>query len=531
MVINRYNRRIRIGFVSRLFSIALLLASASAGAAELNTFTMRLSQEPETLDWNRAHTPIETNLLVNLMEGLVSFDEKLKPVPQLAESWKISPDGLTYTFHLRAGVLWSDSVPLRAQDFVASWKRLLSPATAAPYAYLLYDIVGAEEYGSGKLKDFSQVGISAPDDHTFVVKLKKPVAHWIDIPTFWVTFPVREDVVAKYGLQWESPGRMVTLGPFILTAHDVENRIVMRANPLYWAKRGNVDQVVGLIVKDDATAVSLYESGKIDFVTDLDTVNLSRLAGNPELKTFPYLKTAYLGFVPHQYPSSNLKFRRAVAMAIDKSQFGRILHGNQTPATSFVPPGLAAYSQTLGLPFDPVRAKQELQESGLADGRTISFDAVLASGDQMLTLMQYVQAQLKTHLGIQANLEPFDNKTFRAQLELASYPMFLLSWSADYPDPDNFLSLWLGESGNNRTRWKNSQYDDLVLAARYAKNSKEREKYDIAAQKILLEQEAVIVPLYYEPIIALVKKRVQALEMNPLNYMFLKKVNLVVSHP
>ncbi len=495
----------------KAFSFFLFFC-ANAFASDSHTFTMRLSQEPETLDWNRAHTPVETYLLVNLMEGLVGFDSKLKPVPALAESWDVSADGLKYTFHLRAGVRWNDGVLLKAQDFLYSWKRLLSPQTAAPYAYLLYDVVGAEEFGKGQLKDFSTVGITAPDARTFVVRLKKPVAHWITLPTFWVTFPMREDA-----------GLKATLGPYQLVSHEIENRIVLEANPRYWGPHGNVEKVVGLIVKDDGTAVSLYDAGKIDFVTDLGAMNLSRLAGSAELKTFPYLKTEYLGLVTRLKPTSNLKFRRALAMAIDKSQIRKILCGDQIPASSFVPPGLMAYSPTLGLPYDPLEAKREFHESGFEKS---SVSVLIPSSDQSLTLMQYIQSQLQKNLGIQLVLEPFDNKTFRSQLDLALYPMYLLSWSADYPDPDNFLSLWLGESGNNRTRWKNQHYDDLIQSARYGRNPAEREKNYIAAEKVLLEQEAVIIPLYYEPIIALVKKRVENLELNPLNYLVLKNVRL-----
>ncbi len=489
---------------------------------------MRLTQEPETLDWNRAHTPIETHLLVNLMEGLVSFDGELKPAPALAQSWKTSRDGKTYTFRLRPGVRWSDGVPLRARDFLYSWKRLLTPSTAAAYAYLLYDVVGAEEFGSGKLTDFSKVGIAAPDDQTFVVTLKRPVAYWIMLPTFWVTYPLREDVVKKHPADWDAPANMVTVGAFTLASHEIENRIVMRANPLYWGTHGNIEEVVGIIVKDDSTAVSLYEAGTIDFVADLDAVNLSRLAGNPELRVFPYLKTEYLGFVPAQGVAASLELRRAIAMAIDKSKIAGILQGGQKPAASFVPPGLMAYADPMGLPFDVTKARQAFRESGVAPGTQLP--VLFPSSEQALTLMQWIQSQLKTNLGIELVLEPFDNKTFRSQLDLGAFPMFLLSWSADYPDPDNFLSLWLSESGNNRAHWRNKEYDDLVIASRYDEKSKDREKNYIAAQKILLEQRAVIIPLYYEPITALVKKRVQVLEYGPLvnrvNDLVLKNVQL-----
>jgi oligopeptide transport system substrate-binding protein len=374
--------------------LILLIIALSAGGAwadkavtpSAKVFTFRLSGEPETLDWNLAHTMIETYVLMNLMEGLVSFDSSNQIVPALAESWTISKDGKTYTFKLRKDAKWSDGVPLKAQDFVYGWKRLLSPSTAASYAYLLFDIEGAEDFNKGKVLDFSKVGIKALDERTFQAVLARPVAHWIDIPTFWVTFPMREDVVQQHGSAWARPGRMVTAGPFMLTSYDANSRIVMKANPYYSRERGNVDEVVGLIISDDSTAMKLYEAGRLDFLTDISTLDLSRLAGRPDLKTFPYLKIGYMGFALSKYPASNVHLRRALSMAIDKSKVGALLHGGQQPATSFVPPPLMAYSKSIGLPYDPVRAKREFKASGLDPAAPLSLDLLIPNWDKQLIL-------------------------------------------------------------------------------------------------------------------------------------------------
>lgn len=501
--------------------------SATQGKATADrTFTLRIQGEPETLDWNKAHTPIETYLLMNLMEGLVTFDAKLKPAPSLSQSWSISPDGRTYTFKLRAGVKWSDGVPLKAKDFVYSWKRLLSPVTAAPYAYFLFDIEGAEYFNKGAITDFSQVGVKALDDSTLQVKLARPVAHWIQIPTFWVTFPLREDVVDKYGAAWDSPGKMVTLGPYTLEAHDYDSKIVLRSNPTYWGKKGNIESVVCQIVKDDSTALSLYEAGKIDFLTDIATLDLKRLKNNPELKAYPYLKTVYLGFVVTKYPMTNKKFRRAVAMAIEKSKMGDLLQGGQTTAGSFVPPGMLSHSAKAGLPYDVSKARAELKSSGIDLTKPLSIEILLSNHEKSLTLAQFIQSELKKNLGVQVTLQPFDNKTYRSQLDLHGFPMFLASWGADYPDPDNYLSVLLSTSGNNRMVWKNEKFDENVMTARGMMDQKGRERIYADAQKQLLEDEAVMLPLYYEPNMALVRSRVKGLELNALNYLLLRKVEL-----
>lgn len=468
---------------------------------------------------------------MNLMEGLLTFDEDFKVAPALAQSWTRSPDGLTYTFKLRPDVKWSDGVALKAQDFVYSWKRLISPVTAASYAYLLFDIEGAEDFYKGKVKSFDSVGIKALDERTFQVKLIRPVAHWIYIPTFWVTFPLRQDVVEKHGESWAKPGRMVTLGPFTLAAHDIDSRIVLKSNHLYYdsaqGKRGNIDQLVGLIVKDDSTALTLYESGRFDLLTDIATLDLKRLGGHKDLKTFPYLKVGYLGFAINKYPVSNVKVRRAISMAIDKSKIGDVLHGGQKSAHSLVPPGVLGYSPEIGLPYNPTQAKAEWRMAGLDQKRKLVLELLCPNWDKQLTLAQFIQGELKKNLGIEVEIQSFDHKTFRAQMDLHAFPLFEAHWGADFPDPDNFLSIFLANSGNNRTNWKSKVYDDQVLQARGLRTDKDRLKVYLEAQKLLIEKDAIIIPLYYEPNMALVRSRVRGLQLNPLNYLYLKKVNVV----
>lgn len=519
----------------RLFSLltlTFLFSAVSSGQAAdskpngAKTFSFRLMGEPETLDWSRAYTTMETYLLLNLMEGLVNIDQNLKVTPALAEKWTISADQKTYTFHLRKDVKWSDGVPLKATDFITSWKRLLSPKTAAPYAYMMFDIEGAEDFTKGKQTDFNQVGVKALDAYTIQVKLIRPIASWIYIPSFWVTFPLREDILQKYGESWTKPGRMVTVGPFTLTSYEFDAKLVLKANPFYYGKKGNVEEVVAYIVRDAGSAMSLYEAGKIDFFPDISSVDLKRLEGRKDLKAFPYLKTGYLGFLSTKFPMSNPRFRRAIAMALDKKQMGVILHGGQKPATSFIPPMMLGHSDKIGLPYDVAKAKAELKASGFDVTSGPELELVLPNWDKTITIGEFIQNELKKNLGLKVKLQPFDHKTFRAQLDLHVFGFFTGSWSADYPDPDNFMSVFLSTAGNNRTLWKNAIYDQKVLDARGLKDSKAREKIYFAAQKILLEDDTVIAPLYYEPNVALMRDRVKGLELNPLNFLNLRKVNV-----
>ncbi|MCC7441186.1 MAG: peptide ABC transporter substrate-binding protein [Bdellovibrionales bacterium] len=521
----------------RALILAALLAASSAeaappGAARLGStsagkaLSLRLAGDPETFDWNRASSSVSTYLVMNLMEGLLTFDENFKVSPSLAERMTVSPDGKTYTFYLRKGVKWSDGVPLTAKDFVFSWKRLLLPATAASYAYFLYDVDGAEEFNKGIHNDFNLVGAKALDDHTFQVRLKRPVAHWLYIPTFWVTFPLREDIVAKHGDAWAKPGRMVTVGAFTLLSHDLGSRVIFRANPHYYGKKGNIDEIRLQIVLDDSTALNLYESGQLDVLTQISMLDMVRLSSNPELRRFPYLKVQYLSFMVGRYVVSSPRLRRAIAMSIDKSKITAMLHGGTTPATTFVPPQVLGHAPQFGLPYDPEGARKELKASGWDSTRKIKLELLTYNTDKLSTLSQFIQGEIKKTLGLEVEIQSFDHRTFRSQLELKNFPLALQTWGADYPDPDNFLSVFLSDAGNNRIAWKNAKYDQLVLAARTEKDQAKRIAAYREAQRILIEEEAAILPLFYENNVALIKSRVKNLTINPLNYMYLRGVSV-----
>ena len=167
-----------------------------------------------------------------------------------------------------------------------------------------------------------------------------------------------------------------------------------------------------------------------------------------------------------------------------------------------------------------------MRAAGFDTGRPLNLELILPNYDKALVVGQFIQNELKKNLGATLVLQPFDNKTFRAQLDLKVFPLFMTSWSADYPDPDNFLSVFQSSAGNNRTLWKNEKYDEFILAARGLGDPKTRENLYSQAQKLLIEEEAVIIPLYYEPNMALVKSRVKGLVLSPMNSLYLKNVNL-----
>src|SRR6185312_13385522 len=192
-------------------ALALLLAACrSTPRAGDSRFRVNLGTEPPSLDWSLATDHVSFNVIANLMVGLTEFDKNLKPAPVIANSWDVLDGGKRIVFHLRDDVLWSDGRKVRAQDFEYSWKRLLNPKTASEYAYTLFDIVNAQEFNDGKIKEPDAVGVRATDDSTLVVQLRAPASYFLAITTFEVTFPQRQDVVEKFQSRWTDADNIVT---------------------------------------------------------------------------------------------------------------------------------------------------------------------------------------------------------------------------------------------------------------------------------------------------------------------------------
>ena len=191
--------------------IAVLSVSCEKRERDTRVLRMNIETEPPSLDWSIATDNWSIHVINNIMNGLTRYDDDLVAQPALAERWDVSDDGMVYRFHLRKDVEWTDGVPLTARHFVDGWRRLLDPATAAEYAYFLYDVEGARNFNTGELKDFSKVGVKAIDDHTLEVRLNKPIVYFTDVVNFVSTFPIRIDVIEKHGDEWTEPGNIQTL--------------------------------------------------------------------------------------------------------------------------------------------------------------------------------------------------------------------------------------------------------------------------------------------------------------------------------
>ena len=490
-------------------------------------FCVNLGTEPPSLDWSLATDHVSFNVIANLMVGLTEFDKQLKPAPVIAKSWDFLEGGKRIIFHLRDDVQWTDGKKVRAQDFEYSWKRLLNPKTASQYAYILFDIVNAQEYAEGKLKDPSAVGVRAQDDQTLVVTLRHPASYFLAITTFEVTYPQRQDVIEKFDTRWTEPANIVTNGPFRLASWKHENEIELRANPGYFRGKPAIERVTMYMVNEKTTAVTMFEQGNLDFIDDhsIPPLDKSRLAKLPGYKLVPQLRGEYYSFAVDRKPFDNPKLRKAFALAIDREVFPKILQGGQTPATSWIPPGMLAHNPEIGLKFNPTEARRLLSEAGHPDGKGLPSIVLGYNTDEEKKLVaEAIQSMWQKHLGVIVRIENQEWKVFLKKLQNDPFPVFRAGWGADYPDPDNFMKLFASNSGNNHGRWKNSRYDQLLELAARELDAKKRTKIYDEAQKLLTEIDVAIVPLYWKAESTILSPRFTGLEYNSMARMDLRNV-------
>jgi oligopeptide transport system substrate-binding protein len=471
-----------------------------------------------------------------LFEGLLAFDQSGKPQPGMAESWTVSEDGRIYTFTLREGLTWSDGTPLTARDFVESWRRTLDPATASEYAYQLHYIKNARAFNEGKSADFSQVGVSAPDEQTLRVELENPTPFFADLCAFVTLLPVPLHVIREHGDDWIKPGRLVSNGAYVLESWRLNDRIRLRKNPRYWNADAVAMKTIDVLPVSKAnTAFNLYSSGQADLMMDKGLVPpalLGEIKKRDDFHAAPFLGTYFLRFNCTKGPFTDARVRRAFSMVIDKQSIvDRITRAGELAADSFVPPGAGGYE-----PFgqcgerDVEKARQLLAEAGFPGGEGFPMVNYLYSeGELNEAIAVELQSMWRQLLGVNVQLLRQEWKVYLNSMSRLDYDIARSSWVGDYPDPNTFLDMFVTGGGNNRTGWSNPRYDQLIADA--AAETDRPARYEILreAEKLLVCEEMPVCPLYFYVGIQLYdSKKLGGIEGNvldehPLKAMFWKK--------
>jgi oligopeptide transport system substrate-binding protein len=521
-------------------SIASAASSAPAtDAPSAQVFRYGNGTEPQDIDPQVVTGVPEHHVIEALYEGLVTPDPKdLHPVPGLASSWEVSPDGLVYTFHLRDNLEWSDGSPITTDDFLLSWKRMLSPKLGSEYAYLIYNFVaGAKDYYDGKLTDFSKVGFSAPDAHTIRVTLANPTPFLIDILAdhyAWHVLPIH--VVLKFGAldekstQWTKPGNFVGDGPFMLKEWVQNSRLVVVRNPHYWnAANVKLDEIDFIPTEEPATEERMFRAGQLDMTQE---VPLSKLdpyrKDHPDvLHIDPYLGVAFYRCNVTRPPLNDKRVRKALALGIDRERLIKdVLRGGQAPAYAVSYPGDKGYTPKAQITGTLDDARKLLAEAGYPGGKGLPPIQLLYNTNAAnRQIAEAIQEMWRRNLGVEIELVNQEWKVYLDSQHSQNFQMERAAWIADYADPHVFLEIWETGNGNNDSLWSNAEYDRLLHEALSAKDTESRYA---AYQKMdaILVDECPIIPIYYYTRPYLMSTKVKGLwpnllDIHPPQYIYL----------
>ncbi len=459
--------------------------------------------EPETLDPAIITGQPEGRIVNALFEGLCAYDEDGRAVPGVAESWEISPDGRTYTFRIRADAKWSDGRPVTAGDFLASWKRTLTPATGAQYSYQLFPIKNAQAFAEGRAAGFSEVGAKAPDARTLVVELENPTPYFLELCAFPTLHPVRTDLIERVGDDWVKPEHMISNGAFTLESWRINDRIRLKKNPHYWGRgRVALESVDVLPISDANVAFNFFASGLADLVMDKGLAPpalLDEMKGRPWFHAAPFLGIYFLRYNCARGPFQDERVRRAFSLAVDKKRIvEKITRAGELPAPGFVPPGISGYAGTDGLAFDPAAARQLMADAGHPQGKGFPLVNYLYSKSELNEAVAVeLQSMWRETLGVNVNLVRQEWKVYLNSLSLLDYDIARSSWVGDYPDPNTFLDMFLTGGGNNRTGWSSAEYDAHIAGAARELDPARRAGILRQAEDLLVKTAVPVAPIYY----------------------------------
>lgn len=524
----------KLSKIKKLCAVALAISlSASVfvgcggadegGSATEQKLTYNIGAVVETID-PALNTAVDGSTIIgNAFEGLTRLDDNDKAIPGVAKEWKISDDGLTYTFTLRDDAKWSDGQPVTAKDFEYAWKRVLNKDTASEYVYQFWYIKNAQEYYNGKV-DEKDLGIKVIDDKTLEVTLNSPTPYFIELMAFPTYMPVRKDVVEANGDKWTNkPETYISNGPFKLTDYQMKDSYTFEKNENYWNKdEVKLEQLVYKMATDETSSYASLESNNFDMIANVPSERIEDGKEKGLVQVFPNLGTYFLCVnvgnnldkldKEVQKVLTNKKVRQALSLAIDRETIVKdVAKAEQVPSASFVPLGIKDPdgNEYKSDKFDPLKhednvaeAKKLLKEAGYEDGKGLpQLELMYNSEGAHKAIMEVIEQNWKA-IGVNVKLTNQEWAVFLNTRQNGDYQIARHGWSADYADPMTFLDMWVSGNdddknswGNNDAHFSNKEYDELIKKAKVESDDKKRFEYMKKAEEILLE-EMPVMPIY-----------------------------------
>lgn len=503
--------------IAKAFAVAAVLSfQATVGFAE-GVLNRDMGVELKTLDVQKMHLLAEHALAADLFDGLLIRDSEANLLPGVAESWEISSDGLTYTFHLRDSK-WSNGDPVSAHDFVFAIRRILAPELASKSANTLYPIKGARDFNKGETTDPASIGVVAVDDKTLVITLSSAISYFLDLTTTSAMLPLHAASVVELADDYAQPGQLVSNGPFVLSESRPKEFARLEKNPNYWeADQVALDMVYYYQITDEATAVRKFRAGEIDITRGSQgDSNAWAVANMPEaVQTATIIGTEWydLGFATPGI--DNVKVRRAINMAIDRFALTEdILQTGEQPAYGLVPPGISGYeSQSADWAemsfIDRLdEARRLMEEVGFGPDNKLVF-TVNFNSSETHRKTAVALADMLREIYIEATPFNRDSSAYWDWLITAKGDFGLArdSWVADYPDPLVFLELYTSAFAADLNANADAAYDALLEDARAQVDIAKRMDGMEAAERHLMDT-ATIVPLYHYSSVRLVNPKI-----------------------
>ncbi|MCG9683227.1 ABC transporter substrate-binding protein [Vibrio sp. Isolate23] len=488
-------------------STATLAADVPAGTklAKKQELVRGNGTEVASIDPHKTEGVPESHVIRDLLEGLVNQDADGNTTPGVAESWETT-DNKTFTFHLRKDAKWSNGDPVTANDFVYSFKRVVDPATASPYAWYLEmtTMVNAADIIAGK-KDKESLGVKALDAHTLVVELETPVPYFVKMMGHTTVKPVHQATVEKFGDKWTKPENFVGNGAFVLDNWVVNERIELKRNENYWDNEHTVlDKVSFLPIENQVAEMNRFLSGEIQITNELPIEHFKRLKKeHPEFVSVKgNLCSYYYGFNNKKAPFDDVRVRKALSYAIDRNVVANAILGQgQKPAYFLTPeitagfnPELPQYG-SLSQKQRIAEAKELLAEAGFDKSNPLSFTLLYNTSENHKKIATAIQSMWKKSLGVNVSLENQEWKTYLDTRRQGNFDVTRAGWCGDYNEASSFLSLMQSNNSSNDPKYHSKEYDEVMAKAMAATSDAEREALYVEAEK-LLARDMPIAPIY-----------------------------------
>ena len=486
--------------------------------------TVQLGPDVETIDPALNSAVDGANYILFAFDNLLKMDKDGKVVPGLAEKYEVSDDQLTWTFHLRDGLKWSDGSALTADDFVYSWQRLVDPNVAAPYAQTVLGMVEGYDDAIGRPDadgnttvdpDPTKLKVEAPDEKTLIVHMAKPTPYFDKLAAFVSLSPVKKDVVEANPDGWSiDPKTYISTGPFKLTGWEPGSYLMFEKNENYWdADSIKLDGIKCLLMQDQNATFSAYESGDALMIKDVPTQEITTLKERSDFHIDPILGTYYLDLNTTLDEFKDPKVREALSLALDRKYISEtITSGTYTPASGFVSEGVTDWNGTAWqdnitdksayINIDDhagnlAKAKELLKEAGYENGVGLP-EMVYSTNDASYhkKIAEYLQ-QAWGELGLKVQVNIVEWKSFTPQRRSGNYQIARDGWVMDYNDPSNILELALTGNGNNNAKYSNPEFDALMSKAATEKDPQTRFGYLHQAEDVIMKDTAMVPLLYY----------------------------------